>query len=111
MKSSIELPIVGPEMLTWTNHEGINTPRSGKRHYNHQRAVNSFNTFMNPQWKQEDIEKIIISDYLELEESLHYNVSSSPSSSVEDVGSEESMDYVHVSNYIYTYIYIYIYIY
>ena len=97
MKSSIELPIVVPEMLTWTNHEGINTPRSGKRHLNHQRAINSFNTFMNPQWKQKDIEKIIFSDYPELEESIHYDVSSSPSSSVKDVGRDECMDYVHVS--------------
>jgi hypothetical protein len=47
MKASIELPIIEREILTWTNHEGINTPRSGRRHFNHQRSINSFNAFMN----------------------------------------------------------------
>ena len=104
MKASIELPIIEREILTWTNHEGINTPRSGRRHFNHQRSINSFNAFMNPQWKQEDIERISLSDYPELQESFQYTSSSSSistslsSSSVEDVGRHQSIDYVHVSN-------------
>jgi len=99
MKASIELPIIEREILTWTNHEGINTPRSGRRHFNHQRSINSFNAFMNPQWKQEDIERISLSDYPELQEYFQYKSSSSSStSSVEDVGRHQCIDYVHVSN-------------
>ena len=91
MKACIELPIPQPKILTWTDHEGINSPRSGKRHFSHQRSVNLFNIFMNPQWKQTDIENIRISDYPELEESM------SSSLSVKEVGRHQCSDYVHVS--------------
>lgn len=110
MKASIELPITLPEMLTWTNHEGINTPRSGRRHKSNCRAVNSYNAFMNPQWKQEDIEMIFLSDYPELEESYHFTASSSSSSIsslVEDVEEHKSIDYLHVSITVTVYLFIY----
>lgn len=100
MKASIELPVVLPEILTWTDDEGINSPRSGRRHKSNHRSVNAFNVFMNPQWKQVDIERIILSDYPELEESLQFTASSSKSSTsslVEDVGEHKSIEYHHVS--------------
>jgi hypothetical protein len=113
-EGSICDPVEPEPILTWTDHLGYNSERSGKRRKKARvNASRAFNTLMNPQWATDpptnesnidsDIEQIKMTDYPELCESYKFGstddelLSSSITSTTTTTTKQEAKDYQYVS--------------
>ena len=103
-------PVEPEPILTWTDHLGYNSERSGKRRKKaRMNSSRAFNILMNPQWatdpptnesnKECDIEQIKMTDYPELCESYKFVSADDEliSSSSTTTTKPEATDYQYVS--------------